>query len=276
MTTKVDTWALGAILLECWSGQPPYQSPAHAHLQIAAGKAPPVASAGRDLPPQLAAILQRCFQRRPRKRPSANTVRVQLRAARLALLPDAARTIPGYAPKIAQDVYATDDEGALALLDALQRLEYVGTDSYRMFSLLADRRRFVVWKHVPASQAPDGRLLGDPSQGDSEGQDCKADAHLIRTACKCVQQPTWLFVCTLSLQELKAQDTIVMGSSIEHSLFYGAAAGFERFERRWRLLALLRHAPWLAVLDLTYARLDGDMAAALAESLKSLLQLQVR
>jgi hypothetical protein len=256
MTTKVDTWALGAILLECWSGQPPYQSPAHAHLQIAAGKAPPVASAGRDLPPQLAAILQRCFQRRPRKRPSANTVRVQLRAARLALLPDAARTIPGYAPKIAQDVYATDDEGALALLDALQRLEYVGTDSYRMFSLLADRRRFVVWN--------------------SEGQDCKADAHLIRTACKCVQQPTWLFVCTLSLQELKAQDTIVMGSSIEHSLFYGAAAGFERFERRWRLLALLRHAPWLAVLDLTYARLDGDMAAALAESLKSLLQLQVR
>ena len=154
-TTKVDTWALGAILLECWSGQPPYQSSAGAMRSLAARKPPPVATAGRGLPSQLAAILQRCLLRRPRKRPSAHALYLLLRAARSALAParsaldalDASEcmlldgltnTNRFNAGALTQHGNGADTNsmtmGASQLLQALRHLEVIGTGDYMTFA----------------------------------------------------------------------------------------------------------------------------------------------
>lgn len=90
MRIKSDTWALAAILLECWTGTPPHGdlSATRTLVQLAANHAPDVKAAVNTsaLPLELASILETCFAAAPGDRPSAYAVWLQLCKARKTLL----------------------------------------------------------------------------------------------------------------------------------------------------------------------------------------------
>ena len=87
---KVDSWALAAILLECWTGQSPHggaDAPRTLEL-LAADTAPDIkaAVAAHALPQELATALMPCFAAAPKQRPSAHALWLDLCKARSALL----------------------------------------------------------------------------------------------------------------------------------------------------------------------------------------------
>jgi eukaryotic-like serine/threonine-protein kinase len=82
-----DTYALGVLLFEMLTGQPPY--PADTWEELAATRRdepPPLAVAG--MPAEVAALCQRCLAIEPRERPTANQVAWTLR-----------RHLPGAGPR---------------------------------------------------------------------------------------------------------------------------------------------------------------------------------
>jgi serine/threonine-protein kinase len=63
---RSDVWSIGAILYEMLAGRPPYDEPTFARLcaELANGRGPaPVRQLRADIPPELEAVIMRCFER---------------------------------------------------------------------------------------------------------------------------------------------------------------------------------------------------------------------
>jgi hypothetical protein len=71
LTTKVDIWAFGVVLVEALSGQVPWFGLRHHQIMTAVLVKKQIPTVPADLPAELQSLLARCFEHDPTKRPSA-------------------------------------------------------------------------------------------------------------------------------------------------------------------------------------------------------------
>ena len=84
ITCAVDVWGLGATLLECWTGQPPYGNLKNAQIlyKMLHRCGPSLECKDRDMPYAIREIVEACLDFEPSQRPTAAEMLQQLAAVR--------------------------------------------------------------------------------------------------------------------------------------------------------------------------------------------------